>query len=55
MRKMIGHGLKVLVPLFLGGCASVPEGLEPVGDFEVSRYLARGTKSPDWTIHSSAD
>ena len=39
MRKGLGHTCKVLVAAMLGGCASVPKGLQPVADFQVDRYL----------------
>jgi len=37
----MNHAWKVLAAALLGGCASVPEGLQPVSGFEVDRY--RGT------------
>jgi apolipoprotein D and lipocalin family protein len=39
MRRTISHAMKVLVAAVLGGCASVPQGLEPVNDFQADRYL----------------
>jgi len=39
MRQIVSHALKVLATAILGGCASVPEGLHPVADFQVGRYL----------------
>lgn len=35
MRKLAA----LFCSLFISGCASVPEGIEPVGGFEVDRYL----------------
>ena len=39
MRQMMTHAWKVLAAAILGGCASVPEGLQPVTDFQADRYL----------------
>ncbi len=39
MRRTIGHAWAVLVTAILGGCASVPQGLPPVTDFQADRYL----------------
>ena len=38
MRRVIAHACQALGLIF-GGCASVPQGLEPVGDFQTDRYL----------------
>ena len=35
----MNHVWKILAAAVLGGCASVPEGLQPVTGFEVDRYL----------------
>ncbi len=37
MRKMFA----ALLALFLTGCVGVPENVEPVGDFDVNRYLGK--------------
>jgi apolipoprotein D and lipocalin family protein len=39
MLRSMSHLWKVLATLVLGGCASVPEGLRPVADFQANRYL----------------
>jgi len=39
MQRTIRHAWTVLVTVILGGCASVPEGLQPVTDFQADRYL----------------
>jgi apolipoprotein D and lipocalin family protein len=39
MRKIISHACQVLVTALLGGCASAPEGLQPVTNFQAERYL----------------
>ena len=39
MWRTIGYACLVLVTAFLGGCASVPEGLQPVTGFQADRYL----------------
>lgn len=39
MRRTVGHAWSVLVTAILGGCASIPEGLQPVTDFQTDRYL----------------
>lgn len=33
--------LSVLVALLLTGCVRIPKGVEPVGDFEVQKYLGK--------------
>ncbi len=38
MQCVIAYASSVLA-MMLGGCASVPQGLEPVGDFQADRYL----------------
>ena len=39
MRKIISHACQVLVTALLGGCASAPEGLQPITQFQADRYL----------------
>jgi apolipoprotein D and lipocalin family protein len=39
MQQMVSHAWAVLLAAILGGCASVPEGLQPVTDFQADRYL----------------
>lgn len=39
MLRSMSHVWKILATLVLGGCASAPEGLRPVGDFLADRYL----------------
>jgi apolipoprotein D and lipocalin family protein len=39
MQGIIRHAWTALVSVILGGCASVPEGLQPVRDFQAERYL----------------
>jgi apolipoprotein D and lipocalin family protein len=39
MRRIVSHAWAVLVIAILGGCVSVPEGLQPVTDFQAERYL----------------
>ena len=39
MRQVVSHAWKVLAAAVLGGCASVPESLQPVTGFEADRYL----------------
>ena len=39
MRRVMTHAWKILASAVLGGCASVPEGLQPVADFQADRYL----------------
>lgn len=39
MRRMINCACQILVTALLGGCMSPPEGLEPVANFQVDRYL----------------
>ncbi|RME75445.1 MAG: lipocalin [Planctomycetota bacterium] len=34
-------GCVALAPLLFAGCTGIPRGLEPVGDFDVSRYAGR--------------
>jgi apolipoprotein D and lipocalin family protein len=38
LQSVVAYASFVLAMLF-GGCASVPQGLEPVGDFKANRYL----------------
>ena len=37
----ITRSVSILLFVFLGACASIPEGLEPVKGFEVERYLGK--------------
>lgn len=39
MQRILSHAWRVLATALLGGCASVPHGLEPVAGFEVDKYL----------------
>jgi apolipoprotein D and lipocalin family protein len=39
MKRILISSLQVLVAAILGGCASLPEGLQPVHGFQVDRYL----------------
>jgi apolipoprotein D and lipocalin family protein len=39
MRRTIGHACQVLVTALLGGCASAPEGLQAITQFQADRYL----------------
>jgi apolipoprotein D and lipocalin family protein len=39
MSRIVSHAWKILATAVLGGCASAPEGLQPVTGFEVDRYL----------------
>ena len=39
MRRVMTHAWKILASAVLGGCASVPEGLQPVADFQADRCL----------------
>ena len=39
MWRRIGYACLVLVTASLGGCASVPDGLQPVTGFQADRYL----------------
>ena len=39
MWKVIGVACQVVASAILGGCASVPQGLRPVNDFQADRYL----------------
>lgn len=41
MRKAICHGFQILAAVLLGGCASPPEGLKPIADFQSDRYLGK--------------
>ena len=41
MIRIFDHAWKVLVAAVLGGCASVPEGLQPVAGFQADRYLGK--------------
>ena len=39
----------LLLGLMLSGCQSMPEGVEPVGNFELDRYLAEwAVRTRDW-------
>ena len=39
MRRVMTHAWKILASAVLGGCASVPEGLQPVTGFQAEWYL----------------
>jgi apolipoprotein D and lipocalin family protein len=39
MRKIISRACQILATALLGGCASAPEGLQPVTGFRAERYL----------------
>ena len=39
MRQVASHAWKVLAAAVLGGCAAVPDGLQPVTGFQADRYL----------------
>jgi len=39
MWRTIGYAYQVLVIALLGGCASVPDGLQPITQFQADRYL----------------
>ncbi len=45
--------LAALLALLLSGCVGIPANVQPVGDFELDRYLAPGTKSPGWITPSN--
>lgn len=46
----------VAIALTLVACKSPtpPKGVQPITNFEASRYLGNGTKSPGWKIALSA-
>ena len=46
--------LTALMLFLCAACTGIPDGVEPVSDFEVDRYLGPGMRSRDWIIVSSA-
>jgi apolipoprotein D and lipocalin family protein len=41
MSKMMRLSILVIISLLLSGCLGIPEGIEPVDEFELNRYLGK--------------
>jgi len=50
VKRWASAWLLVLFTVVLGGCATIPDGIEPVKKFDIDRYLATYTLNDDGSV-----